>query len=57
MDVSTISAATPQAQVRAEVSMAILDKTLETAEENIVSLLEVLPDANPAAGNNFDDYA
>lgn len=57
MDVSTLSAATPQAQVKAEVSMAILDKTLETAKENVASLLEVLPAANPAAGNHFDGYA
>ncbi|MDH3306767.1 MAG: YjfB family protein [Acidimicrobiia bacterium] len=57
MDISTISAATPQAQVRAEVSMAILDKTLETARSNAFSLLEVLPAANPAEGNSFDDYA
>ncbi len=57
MDISTISAAVPQAQVRADVSMAILDKTLETARSNAVSLLEVLPDANPAEGNSFDGYA
>lgn len=57
MDISTISAATPQAQVQAEASMAILDKTLETARSNAASLLEVLPDANPAEGNSFDSYA
>lgn len=57
MDISTISAATPQAQVRTQVSMAILDQTLETAQSNAASLLEVLPAANPAEGNGFDDYA
>ncbi|MDH5520082.1 MAG: YjfB family protein [Acidimicrobiia bacterium] len=57
MDLSTISAATPQAQVKTEVSMTILDKTLDAAKANVASLLEVLPAANPAAGNNFDGYA
>ncbi len=57
MDISSISAATPQAQVNADVSMAILDKTLETAQANAARLLEVLPAANPAEGNSFDGYA
>lgn len=57
MDISTISAALPQAQVQAEVSMAVLDKTLDTAQANAAALLEVLPAANGAEGNHFDDYA
>lgn len=57
MDISTIAAAVPQAQVHAEVSMAVLDKTLDTAQANAAALLDVLPEANPAEGTHFDDYA
>ena len=57
MDVSSISAAIPQAQTQVDVSMAVLDKTLETAQSNVASLLQALPAANPAEGNNLDAYA
>lgn len=57
MDISTIAAAVPQAQVQAEVSTAVLDRTLDTARANAAALLEVLPAANPVEGNHFDDYA
>lgn len=57
MDISTISAALPQAQVQAEISTAVLDKTLDTARANAAALLEVLPAANPAEGNSVDRYA
>lgn len=57
MDLSTISAATPQAQVKVEVSMAILDKTLESARLNAANVLEMLPAAKPAEGTGFDEYA
>lgn len=57
MDISTIAAAVPQAQVHAEVSMAVLDKTLDTAHANAAALLEVLPAANSAEGTNVDRYA
>ena len=56
MDISTVSAALPQAQVAAEVSMAVLDKALDTAQSNAANLLEVLPAANPAEGNSVDRY-
>ena len=56
MDISSISAALPQAQVAAEVSMAVLDKALDTAESQAASLLEVLPAANPSEGNSVDRY-
>ncbi len=57
MDIATMSAAMPQAQVQVEASMAVLDKTLDTAQANAAALLEVLPAANPAEGNNLDRYA
>lgn len=57
MDISSISAAVPQAQVQVEASMAVLDKTLDTARANAAALLDVLPAANPAEGNHVDDYA
>ena len=40
-----------------EVSMAVLDQTLDTAKANAAALLEVLPAANPSEGNVFDGYA
>lgn len=47
----------PSARLGAEVSMATLDKTLDTAKDNAARLLDALPAADPSKGRKFDDYA
>ena len=57
MDISGTSAATTGTRMRTEASMAILDKTLDTARSGAADLLDALPAADSSKGNRFDNYA
>jgi hypothetical protein len=57
MDISGSSAATTRARAETEVSMAILDKALDTARSGAALLLDALPAADPSKGKRFDIYA
>lgn len=57
MNIAAASTATARARVESEASMAMLDKTLDTAKANASRLLEALPAADPAKGRAFDGYA